>query len=35
VTVVASVGSAVLDAATGIHLYERAREADAGIEVSL
>lgn len=35
VTVVASVGSAVLDAATGIHLYERAREADAGTEVSL
>ena len=35
VTVVASVGSAVLDAAAGIHLYERAREAGAGIEVSL
>ncbi|PSP68716.1 ornithine cyclodeaminase [Halobacteriales archaeon QS_1_69_70] len=34
-TVVASVGSAVLDAAAGAHLYERAREAGAGTEVSL
>ena len=35
VTVVASVGSAVLDAAAGVHLYERAQEAGAGTEVSL
>jgi len=33
--VVASVGSAVLDAAAGGWLYERASEADLGIEVSL
>lgn len=35
VLVVASVGSAVLDAATAGHLYERAEEADAGTVVEL
>ena len=35
VTVVASVGSAVLDAAAGAHLHEQAREAGVGTEVSL
>ena len=35
VRVVASVGSAVLDAAAGAHLYGRAREAGVGTEMSL
>jgi alanine dehydrogenase len=35
VRVVASVGSAVLDAAAGAHLYGRAREVGVGTEVSL